>query len=98
MPRLVFAENAERDLTEIGDFIARDNAAAAAQFVMRIHEHCQLLAARPNIGRERPELAQQLRSFPLGRYVIFYRAVDDRVEIVRVLHGARDLRRALNPD
>lgn len=43
------------------------------------------------MGRLRGELATGLRSFPVGRYVIFYRALSNGIEIVRVLHGARDL-------
>jgi toxin ParE1/3/4 len=43
------------------------------------------------MGRRRDELAPGLQSFPLGRYVIFYRALPAATEIVRVLHGARDV-------
>jgi len=50
------------------------------------------------MGRTRDELVPGLRSLPFGRYVIFYRALDDGSEIVRVLHGARDLRRALQSE
>jgi len=32
-----------------------------------------------------------VQSFPFGRYVIFYHALGDAIEIVRVLHGARDI-------
>jgi len=93
--RLRFTESAERDLADIGNFIARDNPISAARFVSRVEEQCQLLAAHPLLGRPRDELVPGLRSLPLGRYVIFYRALDDGAEIVRVLHGARDLRRIL---
>jgi toxin ParE1/3/4 len=43
------------------------------------------------MGRSRPELATGLRSFPVGRYVIFYVPLSKGVEIVRVFHGARDV-------
>ena len=43
------------------------------------------------MGRARPELAADLRSFPVGNYIIFYRPIEDGVEIVRVLSGARDI-------
>lgn len=49
------------------------------------------------MGRLRDELTEGLRSFPVGRYVIFYRIVQDGVEIVRVLHGARDLDSIFRP-
>jgi toxin ParE1/3/4 len=45
----------------------------------------------PELGRLREELSPRLRSFPVGRYVIFYRPMENRIEIARVLHGARDL-------
>jgi toxin ParE1/3/4 len=95
MAQLRFTENAERDLVEIGNFIARDSPTNAAQFVLRLEQHCSFLASHPLAGRTRDELALGLRSLAYGRYVIFYRALDDGAEIVRVLHGARDLRRAL---
>jgi toxin ParE1/3/4 len=44
----------------------------------------------PKIGRTRDELSSGLRSFPAARYIIFYRENRDGIEIVRVLHGARD--------
>jgi toxin ParE1/3/4 len=69
--RLRFTESAERDLVEVGNFIARDNPANAARFVERLEEHCELLASRPLIGRARNELVPGLRSLPFGRYVIF---------------------------
>lgn len=43
------------------------------------------------MGRARPELATGVRSFPFGRYVIFYAPLDDGIDVVRVLHGARDI-------
>ncbi|WP_309731973.1 type II toxin-antitoxin system RelE/ParE family toxin [Chamaesiphon sp. OTE_75_metabat_556] len=51
----------------------------------------QLLAEQPQLGRLRPELAENMRSLPIGRYVVFYIAMPSCVQVVRVLHGARDL-------
>lgn len=39
----------------------------------------------------RRPLAADLRSFPFGRYVIFYTPVQDSIDVVRVLHSARDV-------
>ena len=50
-----------------------------------------MLSRQPGIGRTRPELDTNLRSFVVGRYVIFYLPVSSGIEIVRVLHGARDI-------
>ena len=43
------------------------------------------------MSRAREELAADLRSFPFGRYLIFYAPVDEGIDVVRVLHSARDV-------
>ena len=72
-------------------FIAADNPAQADDFIDLIDEKFQNLSRQPGLGRRREELVAGLRSFPVGRYVIFYLQVQDSLQIVRILHGARDL-------
>ena len=50
-----------------------------------------MLAENPLLGRGRPEFGRDIRSFPAGNCAIFYRPTDDGVEIIRVIHGARDI-------
>ena len=88
---LRFRPEAESDLMGIGRYIAQDNPAAAARFVARLRETCMALEANPDMGRARPELLPDLRGFPVGQYVVYYRREDETVEIVRVIHGARDI-------
>ncbi|MEJ7813327.1 MAG: type II toxin-antitoxin system RelE/ParE family toxin [Gemmatimonadaceae bacterium] len=52
---------------------------------------CRLLADHPGVGRDHPETAAGVTSFPVGSYVIFYTPLADGVGIARVLHGHRDL-------
>ena len=82
---------ARSDLDEIWFYIAQDNVDAADRFLGAIVSRFPKLAAMPQIGRARRELSPRLRSFPVGRYIIFYRLIEKGVEIARVLHGARDL-------
>ncbi|MBF0178064.1 MAG: type II toxin-antitoxin system RelE/ParE family toxin [Magnetococcales bacterium] len=42
------------------------------------------------VGRPRDDLAPNLRSFAVGRYVIFYREATSGIEVLRFIHGARD--------
>jgi toxin ParE1/3/4 len=79
------------DLTEIWDYIADDSEARADSFVATIDAKFQTLAKQPGIGRLRNELTAGLRSLPVGQYVIFYLSLADGVEIIRVMHGARDI-------
>jgi toxin ParE1/3/4 len=81
---------ARSDLDEIWLYIARDNLEVADKFIHAIVSRFPKLAAMPLIGRQREELLPRLRSFPVSCYVIFYRPIENGVEIVRVLHGARD--------
>jgi toxin ParE1/3/4 len=57
----------------------------------------RLLATQPKMGRARNELAADVRSFPVGRYVVFYVSLDAGVDVVRVLHSARDIDAVFHP-
>ncbi len=82
---------ARADLTDIWAWIAVDDPRAADQNLAQLRQVFERLATMPEMGRARPELLLRLRSFPSGRHVVFYRAIEEGVEIVRVLHGSRDI-------
>lgn len=79
------------DLDEIWLYIAADNINAADGLIDAISETAFRLARQSLMGRARPELAENLRSFPAGRYILFYMPHAQGIELVRVLHGARDI-------
>ena len=91
MSRVIFIPQAEEDLFEIAVHIAQENPEAAIRFLERIEQICAVIAASPEIGRLREELAPNLRSFPVDQYLIFYLPAKGGIEVARVLHGARDL-------
>ncbi len=91
MPRVKKAVQAEKDIEELWLYIAADNMFAADRVLDDIEAQCHLIATQPGMGRPRPELAPDVRSFPVGRYVIYYQTLPDGIEIIRVLHSARDL-------
>ena len=91
MSNYIITPQAEKDIDEILLFIAADNLEAAIAFNERLTNRFEFLADNAKSGRERPELKQDLRSFPEGNYLVFYREWAGIVAIVRVLHGARDL-------
>ena len=90
MKQFRVSDVARSDLDEIWLYIAQDNLDAADKLIHAIVSRFTKLAVMPLIGRQREELSPRLRSFPVSRYVIFYRLIEDGIEIVRVLHGARD--------
>ncbi len=91
MNQIRVAGKATQDLDEIWLYIAQDNPDAADKYIRTIVARFPTLASMPHMGRDRGELSPGLRSFAVGRHVIFYRPMDNGVEIVRVLDGARDL-------
>ena len=90
MSEPVFSPLAVSDLDDILDYIARDKPRAATTFVETLKEKCRTLAKFPLLGASREGLIPGLRMFPVGNYVIYYRAEIEGVRIERVLHGARD--------
>jgi toxin ParE1/3/4 len=90
MKRVRVTQDAERDLDEIWVYIARDNIDAANRFIDELTSSFLLLGSSPRMGRSREELKPNLRSHPVGNYVIYYRETEGGVSIVHVVHGARD--------
>ena len=88
--KLVLSDQAKDDLVEIWLYIAADAPSAADNFIDYLHEQCGHLCSNPQIGRKRDELALGIRSFPVKRYLVFYRVASDTLEIARVLSGYRD--------
>ncbi|MGA2061071.1 MAG: type II toxin-antitoxin system RelE/ParE family toxin [Thermoguttaceae bacterium] len=92
MNRYTLAPRAVADLNAIWDYIAIQNNSPenAKQFLDRFCEKFTLLASHPLLGESRSDLRPDLRIFAADNYVILYYPLSDGVEIVGVLHGARD--------
>ena len=89
--RLRRTARAEQDLFDIWLGVAQDDLAAADRVIDRLEAATDLLADNPRMGPARPDIAAELRYFPVQRWLILYRVTDDAVEVVRYVHGARDL-------
>jgi toxin ParE1/3/4 len=81
---------AEEDIASIALFIAADNRRAAQKWADGIQASCGRIGTMPGIGAPRPEVAQGLRVLPVGNYLILYVEMESGVDILRVIHGARD--------
>jgi toxin ParE1/3/4 len=91
MPTIVVRPRALADLAEIWAYIADDSPGQADAFVDLVDSKFQALSRRPGVGRRRPELSSDIRSLTVGRYVVFYLPLSRGIEVVRVLHGSRDI-------
>jgi toxin ParE1/3/4 len=90
MRRPFFSPSSRNDLIEILDYVAKDKPGAAIRLVERLEATCQMLAKNSGLGTSRNDLKPGLRAWSVGQYVIFFRDVRDGIEVVRVVHGARD--------
>ncbi len=89
--QVLLTRQAETDLVEIWVHIAERSFRAADRYVAMIKRKCSALARSPGLGRPRDELAPGLRSFATGNHVVFYRKAENGIQVIRVLHGARDI-------
>lgn len=91
MARITRRPLAQADILEIWDFIAEDSLHDADLWIDRLDEKLKLWATQPTLGRQRDELIPGLRSMPFGRYVVFFVAMPEGIDVVRILHSARDI-------
>jgi len=91
MTNLKRTRKAEEDLIEIWCYIASENPVAADHLLDIIDEKCLLLAKYPQIGALRSDIALNLRYFPAKKYLIFYREIENGIEVVRIVHDSRYL-------
>ena len=99
-PALRWTPQAREDLIDIYITIGFDNESAAERLYAAIEEKVLLLVPHPRLGVRRPEIAPSARMLVEGKYLILYEAHPDTdsgpvdaVEVVRVVHGHRDLSR-----
>lgn len=94
--RLIWSPEAVADMTELRAYIARDSEMYAAAQIERILSAVDQLAAFPRMGRRVPEIDEDgIRELIVDRYRVIYRVRNEAVELAAVVHGARDLRAAL---
>jgi plasmid stabilization system protein ParE len=88
----VLSGDADRDLDEIWDYIAEDSIDAADQWIGRLFDAFDAIGKAPGIGHKRGDLTTYPVLFwPVGAYLVIYRATSRPIEIVAVTQGARDI-------
>jgi toxin ParE1/3/4 len=82
---------AEDDLSQILAYLDERNPAAAVDYHRRFLEAFTYLDQYPRNGQSQPEIGSGIRHWVIKPFRVFYRLTDDGVEIVRVLHRARNV-------
>ncbi|MDP9836690.1 toxin ParE1/3/4 [Neorhizobium huautlense] len=87
-----------QDIFDIWTFIARDSETEADRFVLELEKRYRTLSENPAIGIRRFPKYPAIRMFPFRRYLIIYEPLADGtgIELVRLLHAARDYHRYFN--
>lgn len=98
MNRYIIAPSASRDLTEIIDYFARLNVETGERLIAAFEKKCQNLINFPMIGRSYEEIRPDLRGVPLDGYIILYQVTANTLEILRVVHGSRNLKALFESD
>jgi toxin ParE1/3/4 len=92
MAKVLKRPRAKSDLLDIWDYIADDSFDQADKFLDLIESKLQTLSRNPGLGRKREDLLSGLRSFPISNtYIVFYQEIEDGIDVIRVLHGSRNI-------
>ncbi|QKQ74248.1 type II toxin-antitoxin system RelE/ParE family toxin [Nostoc sp. TCL240-02] len=90
MSRYVINILASRDINEIADYFAETSVEAGERFFSEFNRKCQQLVAFPNSGKSYAKIRPDLRGISLQGYIVFYRVLDNGIEILRVVSGRRN--------
>ena len=91
MKRFRNMPQADADLGAITDYYSANSPAAGARLVREIIARCRQLANQSRQGTPRDDLGAGVRSAVVGQYLIYFRATAAGIDVLRVLHGARDI-------
>lgn len=95
MPDYILSPRALADLAHIWDTTTEEwGEVQADHYTDALDARCGWLAANPYLGKDRSEVRAELRSFPQGEHLVFYRIIkDDVIEIVGFPYQGQDLQR-----
>jgi plasmid stabilization system protein ParE len=88
----VLGPDAELDLDDIWEYVARDNIDAADRWIGKLFDAFEALEKTPGMGHKREDLtAHPVLFWPVGAYLVIYRPERRPIEIVAVTQGSRDI-------
>ena len=90
MSRITRTSLARSDAIDIWRFIARDNEDAADRLIDEIEDRLKSLSKMPLAAEAVPFIGPDIRRSTVGSYVIYYRPTKAGIEVLRILHGARE--------
>ena len=97
MRKVLLSKAADADLEDIFDYtLEQFGLDQAISYVSGFDDVFETISENPEIGRDRKEIIEELRSLAKDRHIIFYRILSNHIRIVRILHGSRDFPKFLD--
>jgi antitoxin ParD1/3/4/toxin ParE1/3/4 len=88
----VLGRDACQDLDDLWDYVAEESVEAADRLIARLFKAFEALARNPGMGHTREDLTKfPILFWPVGNYLVIYRAKGPLIQIVAVVHGKRDI-------
>ncbi len=88
----VLSRDAEQDLDDLWDHIAEESVGAADRLIACLFDAFEELARNPGMGHKREDLTKfPVLFWPIGNYLVIYRAEQSSVQIAAIVHGKRDI-------
>ena len=86
----IISQQAIRDMDAISSYFAERNVEAGERFLRSLNDKCVNLRQFPNMGKSYEDLRPGLRGVPINGHIIFYRATEEELRILRVISGRQD--------
>ena len=95
MAAVVWTPAAVEDLEHIFNYIGHEQHSpnTAARVIREIARKANNYAASPLLAAARPEMGPSIRAYYVNRYAVFYRPISQGIEVLRIIHGSRDVLR-----
>jgi toxin ParE1/3/4 len=88
----VLSQAADNDIQEIYEYTAKNfGDDQAIKYLTGLEDLFYALCAHPHTGRQRDEIREGIRSTNYVSHIVFYKVVEKRIRVVRVLHASRDV-------
>ena len=96
--KLEYSEDARADIVEIGEYIAEDNRTRAQSFLGELRSFIEQIPDNPRRYRLREEWGGLVRAANYGSYLVIFEYSEDRITILRVASGRRNIADLLESD
>lgn len=81
---------AREDLKDIGRYVSENSVNAADAFLDELYQECTRINRAQFLGRNRPELGEQVTSYPYRKYILYFQSDETNLYVLRILHSSRD--------